>query len=259
MTRSVAAIIPARYASSRLPGKPLLRETGRTLIEHVYERVSAAKRIATAIVATDDPRIAEAVRAFGGEVQMTSPDHPSGTDRIAEVAANTKHDAFLNVQGDEPEIDPNDLDRLADAILADDAEIATLATPIHDIETFEDPNSVKVVLGENNRGLYFSRSPIPWHADASTTNDEAPIALKHLGVYAYTRDALHRFVALPPAPLEQRERLEQLRALAHGMRIDVWITENHCVGVDTEEDYRKFVQRWQRHTANPVADSGRAP
>lgn len=189
---------------------------------------------------------------------MTSPDHVSGTDRIAEIAAQTDHTAFLNVQGDEPEIDPDDLDLLADAVLAEGAEIATLATPIRDAHTFLDPNAVKVVLGEDRRrALYFSRAPIAWRGpDAAPANGAVELALKHLGVYAYTRAALLRFVSLAPAALERQERLEQLRALAHGMRIDVWITENQCVGVDTEADYRKFVTRWRQREATPNADGG---
>lgn len=244
MTRRVAAIIPARYGSTRLPGKPLLRETGRYLVQHVVERVQEARRIDQVVVATDDERIVAAVESFGGEAVMTSGGHASGTDRVAEVARSIDAVAILNVQGDEPEIDPADLDRLAEAVLEPEAEIVTLAAPIADAATFADPNAVKVVIGEGGRALYFSRAPIPWRDGADLSH-----AHKHVGVYAYAREALLRFAGLPPAPAERLERLEQLRALCHGMKIRVLACEREPVGVDTEEDYRRFVERWRGKAA----------
>ena len=243
---SIAAIVPARYGSTRLPGKPLLRDTGRTLIQHVYERIREARRVSHVIVATDDRRIADAVESFGGEVAMTSPEHQSGTDRVAEVARELDVTGVINVQGDEPDVSPDDLDRLADAIAAPDAEIATLAIPIDDAATFASPHDVKVVVDHDGNALYFSRAPIPWSDDNATPT---PYGLRHLGVYAFTRAALDRFASLPPVELERRERLEQLRALHHGMRIRVLETAHDSIGIDTEDDYRRFVDRWRSSTS----------
>ncbi len=227
------AIIPARYASTRLPGKPLLRETGKPLIQHVYER--AARAFSRVIVATDDDRILDAVRAFGGEAAMTSPRHPNGTCRIAEVAAKLKCSRVVNVQGDEPEIDLAHL-RLV-AKLLDDAPMATLAVRFTDSADAGKPDRVKVVLDKNDFALYFSRSRIPHSGDA----------LLHLGLYAYTRKFLLEFVKLPAGRLEQAEKLEQLRALENGVRIKVGVVVGASIGgIDTPEDYRAFVERQGR-------------
>jgi 3-deoxy-manno-octulosonate cytidylyltransferase (CMP-KDO synthetase) len=238
------AIIPARYGSTRLPGKPLLNATGRPLIQHVVESARQARRLGRIIVATDDPRIAEAVRAFGGEAALTRADHPSGTDRVAEVAA-TLPDAgiIVNLQGDEPEIHGATLDRLV-ALLQDDPDVsmATLGTPIRDERTYRDPSCVKVVRDGRGRALYFSRAAIPHRRDDGAM---PPGALLHLGLYAYRRELLLRLATLPPSPLERCEKLEQLRVIEQGWPIAVGIVEEPSVGIDTPEEYQRFVERWR--------------
>jgi 3-deoxy-manno-octulosonate cytidylyltransferase (CMP-KDO synthetase) len=241
----IVAVIPARFASTRLPGKPLLSETGRPLIRHVVDAARRATRLDRVIVATDDARIAEAVRAFGGEAAMTRADHPSGTDRVAEVAA-TLPDArvIVNLQGDEPEVAGATLDRVV-ALLDDDpdAPMATLATPIRDESVYRDLSCVKVVCSRAGRALYFSRSPIPCHRDGLPSHP--PLAHLHLGLYAYRRDFLLALATLPPSPLEQAEKLEQLRVLEAGYPIAVGIVDEPSIGIDTPDDYRRFVERWR--------------
>ncbi len=239
---SVVAVIPARLGSTRLPEKALLRESGKYLVQHVWERVRSARTIVRVIVATDHERIAAAVRSFGGEVAMTSPAHPSGTDRVAEVARTIAAEGALvvNVQGDEPEIDGADLDLLVDALAADhDCPIATLATPFRKDAEAASASAVKVVVDAAGRALYFSRSLIPHGAAVGAALPPA----KHRGVYAFRREALLAAAALPVAALEQQERLEQLRWLHHGMRIRVVATPRDGIGIDTPEDYRQFLQR----------------
>ena len=241
---SAAIIIPARYASTRLPGKPLLRETGKPLIQHVYERAALARRASAVVVATDDPRILAAVESFGGKCAMTRADHPSGTDRVAEVAQGLEAGILVNLQGDEPLIDPADLDRLI-GLLEDDpgAGMATLAAPIRDEEQWRNPNCVKAVCGDDGAALYFSRSPIPHVRDGVPDFAARPARLlQHVGIYAYRREFLLRFAALPPSPLEKLEKLEQLRALEAGCRIKVALVPRPTLGVDTPEDYRRFVR-----------------
>ncbi len=232
-------VIPARYGSTRLPGKPLLRDTGKFLVQHVYERCGLAQRVERVLVATDDERIRDAVRSFEGEVVMTDPSHPSGSDRVAEVATQFDSEVVINVQGDEPTLDARDLDDLVDALERHgEADVATLATPIHDAETFHNPHVVKVVANESGTALYFSRSPIP-HA---APGELPPNALKHRGVYAYRRQALLDITRRPPVTLEQTERLEQLRAMHHGYQFQLVRTERDGVEVNTPEDYQRFVQ-----------------
>jgi 3-deoxy-manno-octulosonate cytidylyltransferase (CMP-KDO synthetase) len=239
----IIAVIPARYASTRLPGKPLLADTGRTLIEHVVNAAARATRFSRVIVATDDQRIAEAVAAFGGEFRMTRDDHPTGTDRVAEVAAGISEAGIIvNLQGDEPEVSGEALDLVVSLLENDpDAPMATLATPIHDESIYRDPACVKVVMSRRGRALYFSRSPIPTHREGLPA---PPLGYLHLGLYAYRRDFLLRLATLPPTPLEQAEKLEQLRVLESGLPIAVGIVEDRSVGIDTPEDYRRFVDRW---------------
>ncbi len=240
----IVAVIPARFASTRLPGKPLLSETGRPLIQHVVEAARRARRLDRVIVATDDARIAEAVARFGCECMMTRIDHPSGTDRVAEVAAALDGAGIVvNLQGDEPEVSGAALDRVV-SLLEDDhgAPMATLATPIRTEAVYRDPSCVKVVLSRSGRALYFSRSPIPHHRDGPSG---ATLAHLHLGLYAYRRDFLLGLAQLPPSPLERAEKLEQLRALEAGYPIAVGIVEEPSIGVDTLEDYRRFVARWR--------------
>ncbi|WP_337177183.1 3-deoxy-manno-octulosonate cytidylyltransferase [Paludisphaera sp.] len=242
------AVIPARFASTRLPGKPLLSDTGKTLIQHVVEAARRAKTLRRVIVATDDRRIADAVTGFGGEVAMTRADHPTGTDRVAEVVATIPEAGIIvNVQGDEPEIEGSTIDRLITLLIEDpDAPMATLATPIRDEAVYRDPSCVKVVAARG-RALYFSRSPIPHHRDAAPdfSDPTAPAALLHLGLYAYRRDFLLSVGSLPRSPLEAAEKLEQLRVLEAGFPIAIGLVDEPAIGVDTPEDYRRFVERWR--------------
>ncbi len=250
-----AILIPARYASSRLPGKPLLRQTGKYLVQHVYERACQSQRATDILVATDDPRIVAAVESFGGNVVQTRRDHPSGTDRVAEVAKQINADLILNLQGDEPLIDPNHLDLLFDLLLRHPAaDMATLATPIHSVEQWQNPNCVKVVCDAAGRALYFSRSPIPYVRDGAPDFSLRPARfLLHVGLYAYRRAFLLRLAALPPEPLEQLEKLEQLRALAQGHSIQVGVVEQSGFGVDTYDDYQRFVAAYRHNRTNLAA------
>jgi len=234
---SVALVIPARWGSTRFPGKCLHPIAGKPLVRHVWERSLLARNISKVLIATDDGRIAAAAREFGAEVVMTSTAHPSGTDRIAEAASRLRGIThFINVQGDEPLIDPRLIEELA-AVLVRDPKVVmvTAATPFLDLKEAEDPNCVKVVTGKSGNALYFSRSRIPFHRDA---NDPASAVtpLLHLGIYGYRRDVLKQLVRLTPTPLEQCEKLEQLRALEHGIPIRVLRTNHRGVGVDTPAD-----------------------
>lgn len=234
-------VIPARHASSRLPGKPLLRGTGKFLIQHCYEQALRSKCAERVIVATDDERIAEAVRSFGGDVAMTRGDHVSGTDRIAEVAETLDAEIIVNLQGDEPQFDPAGLDLLIGLIAESGMTMATLAVPIRDESTYRDPNVVKVVCADDGRALYFSRSPIPMVRDGSPDFASGRF-LQHLGVYAYRRDTLLSLARTSAHPLELAEKLEQLRALAHGIAIRVGIVPVGHRGIDTPDDYAQFVK-----------------
>ncbi len=257
---AIIAVIPARYASSRLPGKPLLRETGKYLIQHVWERVLQAQGpIQDFHVATDDPRVLDAVISFGGKAMMTRADHPSGTDRVAEVARALKlapSDWVINIQGDEPEIDAEALVRLASTLAqrGDDptAEIFTLASRFSDDGPRSgpgspaDPNCVKVVVDSRSRALYFSRSLVPYPRATKGEADRASRWLLHLGVYAYRADVLMQIadrVKMPPSSLEEAESLEQLRWLEHGRSVFVLIVDPQAPGIDTPEDYAAFVRR----------------
>jgi 3-deoxy-manno-octulosonate cytidylyltransferase (CMP-KDO synthetase) len=241
----VAIVIPARYASSRLPGKPLLRATGKYLIQHVYERAMGAKCASDVIVATDDERIAWAVRSFGGRVAITRADHPSGTDRVAEVAAGLDADVVINLQGDEPMLEAETLDHLASLLERDPgSSMATLAVPITDEDVYLSPNVVKVVCDDRGRALYFSRSPIPMVRDGEPDfAARPPRFLQHLGLYAYRRDFLLKLATLPPHPLEESEKLEQLRVLGTGAVIQVGLAKHAHRGVDTPADYEDFLRR----------------
>jgi 3-deoxy-manno-octulosonate cytidylyltransferase (CMP-KDO synthetase) len=231
----VLAVIPARYASTRFPGKPLADLQGKPMIQHVWERVSQVHGIARAIIATDDQRIADAANAFGAEVCMTSADHPSGTDRMWEVAQGLPaFDWVLNVQGDEPFINPQHLQLTLDTIATSpQADIITLVTPLTDTESWQDPNIVKAILAEDGQALYFSRSPVPYHRDEPTVPAHV---YRHIGLYLYRRDALARFTQLPPSRLETIEKLEQLRALEAGMTMMAVTVSESPIGVDTPAD-----------------------
>ncbi len=244
------AVIPARYESSRFPGKPLAAQTGKPLIQHVVEQVRRARTVTRIIVATDDRRIADAVAAAGSEARMTRADHPNGTSRIAEVVATLDGPPpglIVNVQGDEPEIEPEVIDQLVTGLDADpDADMATLATPFDEREDPANPNIVKIVLDRRNRALYFSRSLIPYDRDAELLAQRpAAVVYKHPGLYAYRRDFLLRYPSLDPTPLEQAEQLEQLRVLEHGCRIAVIHADAPHPGIDTPEQYARFVQRYR--------------
>jgi 3-deoxy-manno-octulosonate cytidylyltransferase (CMP-KDO synthetase) len=230
----VIAVIPARYGSTRLPAKALADIGGVPMIVRVWRQVSMARSIERVIVATDDERIAAPVRAAGGEAMMTSATHQSGTDRIAEVATKVPADIYINVQGDQPFTDPRDLDAVATPMLADASiDMATLATPIGDLEEFRNPTKVKVVCDVTGNALYFSRSPIPHARDLEGV---PPGALRHIGVYAYRREFLMRFASMPQGKLEQLEKLEQLRALENGYRIRVVASVSPQLEIDTAED-----------------------
>ena len=235
----VTALIPARYASTRFPGKPLADLLGKPMIRWVYEGTARCSLIDRVIVATDDRRIFEAVRAFGGEVQMTRDDHPTGTDRLAEVAARIDTDLVVNVQGDEPLIEAAMLEGAVAPLLADAGiPMGTLKTPLLSVEEYRDPNVVKVVTDTRGFALYFSRAPIPHPRDH---DDPAAFlsginVFKHIGLYVYRKDFLLSYPHLPVTPLETLEKLEQLRALEHGHRIRVVRTEAISHGVDTPAD-----------------------
>ena len=238
---SVIAIIPARLASTRLPGKPLLAETGKPLIEHVVEAVQAARRVDEIVVATDDERIAAAVASFGARAVMTSADCASGTDRLAEAAAAlalADDDIVINVQGDEPDMPGACIDRLVELIASVEAPMATLATRLP-ADRANDPNKVKVVCDGDGRAMYFSRSPIPCDRDAAGFDGY----LLHVGIYAYRARFLKQFAALPPSPAERTEKLEQLRALENGFAIAVAVVDYAGGGIDTPADYAAFVAR----------------
>jgi 3-deoxy-manno-octulosonate cytidylyltransferase (CMP-KDO synthetase) len=230
----VAVVIPARYASTRLPGKPLIRIAGKPLIQHVWERCSEAQGIDVVIVATDDIRIAEAAFDFGADVALTSPEHRSGTDRAAEVAKKLRgFTHIINVQGDEPLVDPTLVSRLAETLLDDRTiQMITAASEFGPDEDIANPNAVKVVLGRDGYALYFSRSPIPY----LRSDGVRPTYLRHLGIYGYTTKLLLQFVKWKPGDLELAESLEQLRALENGTRIRVLPARQPAVGVDTPED-----------------------
>ncbi len=234
---SVLAVIPARYASTRLPGKPLVSICGKPMIQHVYERVRQAKRVDRVVVATDDDRIVEAVRGFGGEAVMTRSDHRSGSERVAEVAVQISADIYINVQGDEPLIEPAAVDALAEVFAEDPAgevQVATLCVPITNPGDIMDPNIVKVVLDFQGDALYFSRAPVPWVRDESSRVHARH--LKHLGIYAYRREPLLEFPTLPPGEHEKLEQLEQLRFLENGYKIRVAETSFDSVSVDVPAD-----------------------
>ena len=233
----VTAIIPARWASTRFPGKPLVNLRGKPLVQHVWERANRAKRVGRVIIATDDMRIAEAAFDFGAEVALTSPKHPTGTDRLAEVAGKLKSAAIiLNVQGDEPDIAPSTIDRLVGALQDDPGlGMVTAANPVTDLADVRNPHVVKVVTDLAGRALYFSRSVIPHDRDGR----RGIRYLRHQGIYGYRRKVLLAFVKWKPTPLEQAEKLEQLRALEHGIAIGVIVVRRGSVGVDVPGDVAK--------------------
>jgi 3-deoxy-manno-octulosonate cytidylyltransferase (CMP-KDO synthetase) len=240
----IVGIIPARYASTRFPGKPLTLIAGKPLVQHVVEQCKKAKSLSEVIVATDDARIADAVKKFC-RVEMTRSTHPSGTDRIAEVAARCACDVVVNIQGDEPLIEPSVIDTVASALR--DNEMSTAATRIKNPAELDNPNVVKVVVNAAGCALYFSRRTIPYLREAASGSVSEQLAafafLKHLGIYGYRRETLLRLVKFPVSPLEAAEKLEQLRALENGIQIAVVTVDYDSVGVDAPEDV-EWVERY---------------
>ena len=236
------AVIPARYASTRFPGKVLTDLAGKTMIERVVERTRRARKIGRVLVATDDERVADVVRAFGGEAVLTRSDHRSGTERLAEVAAQRAAPVYVNVQGDEPAIDPAAIDLAVETLEAEpEIQVATLAAPIREAGVLMDPNVVKVVMDFDSNALYFSRAPIPWLRDES--GEHTPSYFKHIGLYVYRREALLEFPTLPPGELERTEQLEQLRWLENGYRIRVAPTEYDSISIDVPADVARALER----------------
>jgi 3-deoxy-manno-octulosonate cytidylyltransferase (CMP-KDO synthetase) len=244
----ITAILPARLASTRLPGKVLLARTGKPLIQHVYENALRATRIARVVIAADSPEVLAACQRFGAPCVLTRSDHPNGTSRLAEASTllGLTDDAIVaNVQGDEPELEPHAIDRACDALLGhSDCSIATIATPFAPGEDPLRPELVKVVLDQAGRALLFSRSLLPYPRENGLSQKLAP-PLRHVGLYVYRAGFLRTYAALPQTPLEQAESLEQLRALEHGYRIAVAVCEVRSTGIDTPEQYEAFVGRVQ--------------
>lgn len=253
-------VIPARYASTRLPQKMLLRETGKSLLEHTYAAARQAKRPTAVVIATDHAEIAQEVERFGGDFVMTSADCESGTDRVAEAARQLPQaDILINVQGDEPEMSPAAIDRLVEMMETNPTVgMATLCTPIRTPEQLTNPACVKVVFDASGRALYFSRSQIPFIRDAQPAEragssatpvfNQPPVFFQHLGLYAYRRDRLLEFASLPPSSLEQCEKLEQLRFLQAGGEILMDVVDHAATGIDTPADYAAFVARQRKST-----------
>jgi 3-deoxy-manno-octulosonate cytidylyltransferase (CMP-KDO synthetase) len=243
-------VIPARYAAQRFPGKPLAKIAGKSLVQRVYEQAAKAKRLDKVVVATEDTRILEAVEKFGGDAMLTSPDCATGTDRVAEVARSFDCELVLNIQGDEPLMRPEMIDQLVEGMQKDTGCVmGTLARKINVAEQLTNPNVVKVAVGANGNALYFSRSQIPYVRDV-TDQFRGATFFKHLGIYAFRRDFLLRFVQLPASELEKTEKLEQLRALENGYAIKVLITPHDSIGVDRPEDV-KLVEEILRSGVSP--------
>jgi len=242
----VLAVIPARYGSTRFAGKVLAKDTGKFLIQHTYERACAAKLPDKVIIAADDEMVIAAAATFGAECILTSVENKSGTDRIAEAVADMDVDIVVNLQADEPEIDPENIDYLAGLLIKNpDCRMATLAADFQNAEQIADPNIVKVITDCNNRAIYFSRAPIPYNREKSGVG-KVQQYLRHIGIYAYRKEFLLKITALPQTNLEKIEKLEQLRAIENGFDILVGKVEHTCDGIDTPEQYAEFVARYSK-------------
>jgi 3-deoxy-manno-octulosonate cytidylyltransferase (CMP-KDO synthetase) len=246
----ILAVIPARYSSTRLPGKVLVKKTGKFLIQHTYEQACKAKLVEKVIIAADDEKIVAAAQSFGANCMLTSAAHQSGTDRIAEVASEVEVDIIVNVQADEPEIDPAYIDKVAQLLVDNpDYQMATLVAPFENAEDVANPNIVKVVIGKLKTdcgcAIFFSRSLIPYDRTSGGIGDLKNY-LRHLGIYAYRRDFLLKITTIPQTPLEKIEKLEQLRAIENGYGILVGRVEHTCDGIDTPEQYAEFVKRYKK-------------
>ncbi len=241
----IIGVIPARYRSTRFPGKPLADILGKPMIQWVYENAKSSRLINYVIIATDDERILNSAKSFGADAIMTPPDIPTGTDRVAYSIKEFDADIVVNIQGDEPLMSADMIDSAIEPFLKEEKfEISTLAVKINNAETLFNPNVVKVVFDKNNYALYFSRSPIPFCRDARNKDEWLMLGdyYKHIGIYVYTRDSLFKFVALKRSKLEEIEKLEQLRALENGMKIKVVITDKDTIGIDTQSDLEKVIQ-----------------
>lgn len=247
---AATVIIPARFESTRFPAKMLAHETGRPLVQHVVDRVNQCRKVRQVIVAADDQRIVDALASYGTRCVMTSVAHQSGTDRIAEVAQSLNDEIIVNVQGDEPEIEPELVDGLIQRLEQGHEQMATAATVFPAGLDVADPNLVKVIINKQGCAIYFSRSVIPYQRDKS----EPPLLPNylHLGIYAYTRAFLLKFAALEPSPLERVEKLEQLRAIEHGWSIYVLKTDRRTHGIDTPQQYAAFVERFRKISASQL-------
>lgn len=254
MHRKILGVIPARYASSRFPGKALVPIGSKSMLQHVYERVALARHVTSVIIATDDQRIYEEAQRFGAAVRMTRTDHLSGTDRVAEVASADSADLIVNVQGDEPLIDPAAIDSAVLPLLEEPAiPMGTLKKRIENPGEIKDPNVVKVVTDRFENAIYFSRATIPYQRDQGRDSKEGPtVHYKHIGLYVYRRNFLLRYPGLPVGPLEKAERLEQLRALENGYKIRVVETEYESIGVDTPEDLEKVTRLFEMSMAGVI-------
>ena len=254
----VVAIIPARYTSKRFPGKVLVPIKGKPMIQWVWERASMSKRISDVYVATDDEKVAETVKSFGGHAIMTSKDHRSGTERVSEASGKIEADIIINLQGDEPFIDPEGLDRVAEPLIMDESlPMSSLKFPITNYSDYMDPNVVKVITDEQENAIYFSRSPIPYFRDCEDElkiwkNGGArpdiirPVPMKHIGIYGFRKEFLQALSRIPVASLEKAESLEQLRAMSWGFKIKVVTAKKDCVGVDVPEDIKKVEELMER-------------
>jgi 3-deoxy-manno-octulosonate cytidylyltransferase (CMP-KDO synthetase) len=242
--KRAVGIIPARYEATRFPGKPLFPISGKPLIQHVFERCALAKKLESVIVATDDERIFKVVESFGGRAIMTRSDHPNGTDRLAEVARGLDCDIIVNVQGDEPLMDPNLIDTAVERFSSiPDFKFGSAMTPMENEEDIQNPNVVKTVVGRNGQALYFTRFPIPYRRKNTTI----PV-YQHIGFYVYSREFVIEYSQMAPTPLEQTECLEQLRALENGIRIDMIETKYRGIGVDAPEDVSRI--EWELKRMN---------
>ena len=239
----VIIVIPARYCSSRFEGKVLANDTGKFLVQHTYERALRAKTVEKVFIATDSEKVLKACKSFGADCVMTSADHQSGTDRIAEAAKDIDAEVLINLQADEPEIDPEDIDYVASLVLDNpSADMATLAAEFDNQEQVIDPNVVKVVVDKQGRAIYFSRSVIPYDRQSGGLG-KADQYLRHLGIYAYRKEALLKFTSLEPSFLERAEKLEQLRAIENGFTIIAGKVKHSWDGIDTPQQYAEFVKR----------------
>ncbi len=243
----IVAVIPARFGSTRFAGKVLARDTGKFLFQHTYEQACLAKLPEKVIIAADDQKVAAAADSFGAECILTSPEHKSGTDRIAEAVSDMDVEIVVNLQADEPEIDPDNIDYLARLLIENPhCRMATLAADFQSPEQVADPNIVKVIIDRNDKAIYFSRAPIPYDREKSGVGNVQQY-LRHLGIYAYRKEFLLKITALPQTPLEKIEKLEQLRAIENGFDILVGKVEHTCDGIDTPQEYAEFVKRYRKN------------